>query len=1010
MNKILLLTFLCCATAISSGGELFPLEKGNWNIYRDSSNGSVKVETIPLKGTNRQVPAVSWEKLESITNKSIQLTVSKSIAKLEEFKQAEFILTLQVEKELPLRRIVMRIRDSKGEIFQLAPTMTGSLKPGKTELHYAFNATDPEKSAESIWSGNGDKKVDWPLQVSGIAIGLNANTPDNERILLDALEVRYQEERCTSISLDTGHPLHLLLPDQNLQPTLVVKNIGDISAELSRSLKITDHLEAVRTEQVSAVVPANGETQITIPGDYTQLGWWMVDYQLKSSSGKEYSGTHRFGRMNPAGSTPGRAEEFLFGLCGHPIGSLRKSPQIFEMEAQAAGICGAKILRTGFAWVHIQPQPDRWDFSLYDRLVDTYGRNGVEIEAILGANLPSWAVPADCKNNPNPSKNSLPDAGDYAKFAGTVAKHYLNLIKYYEIYNEPDLRGFANFPFESYMTLLRSGYDAIKRSAPNAVVMNGGIAGVHSNAGGNPKHNNGWVELLRADGGKHFDRFAFHAHGSFNAYADELRQLNQWELIGPNAPRPWYSNETAATSVKIGEHRQAEILFKKFLYAWSEGAMGYNWYLLREKDNFPIGHSERHFGLITAEFEPKPAYLTYNMLANVYKGSRFRRRVELAPNINACLFENTQGDGLLALWCENASYQLLLAGLSDKTTRIDLFGNEKPITVNQGVAWLNISRNPFTLRIPQIATHDIRNGGSFFATTIPRQLVVPAGGTGELTLPLVNPLSHSVSLEVRTEEPQGLTVSPSHQTVHLNSGRHEIVRIRIVAGSGFNATPTQPAILRYSVTPTGQVADVALLPVVSHISGNDPLFCLNQATQYRTLVETIPENEPLYWSGPRDLSANVYLSRKGEALQLRVIVTDDKHVQPYRGSEVWNGDNVQFTLSLPEQNGFWKFGLTRLADGSSETYCWDTPAGFKADASTIRLETQRNEDKKITVYRAEIPFKAVGLTATTVKTGFRFNLIVNDNDGNRREGFIGIASGLGTNDGEFSTWPTVNLQ
>lgn len=190
------------------------------------------------------------------------------------------------------------------------------------------------------------------------------------------------------------------------------------------------------------------------------------------------------------------------------------------------------------------------------------------------------------------------------------------------------------------MELLRRGYGAVKKAAPEAKVMNGGIAAVHTNNSGRPNHNNGLFELLLADGGKHFDLFAFHGHGAFKPYVGQLRELRKYGLTGPGAPRPWYSNETAESSAAIGERKQAASVFKKLLYAWANGAMGYNWYLLREKSYYPHGHHERHFGLITAEFEPKPAYVTYNMLANTYKGGKFLRTVDLAPGVYGCLFEN----------------------------------------------------------------------------------------------------------------------------------------------------------------------------------------------------------------------------------------------------------------------------------------------------------------------------------------------------------------------------------
>ncbi len=61
----------------------------------------------------------------------------------------------------------------------------------------------------------------------------------------------------------------------------------------------------------------------------------------------------------------------------------------------------------------------------------------------------------------------------------------------------------------------------------------------------------------------------------------------------------------------------------------------------------------------------------------------------------------------------------------------------------------------------------------------------------------------------------------------------------------------------------------------------------------------------------------------------------------------------------------------------------------------FRLETGRDEERKRTLYEAVIPFAAVGLTEEAAGRGFRFNLLINDNDGEMRESFIAVAPGLG---------------
>ncbi len=978
-----------------NGGELFPLTKGTWKIYnKDSFNGLVNLETVSLAETNRQVLAVTWE---SPHPKVIPLNV-RDAGTLNKFDQAEFVLTLQTEKELPLKRIVIRFKDSAGEIFQLAPTVTGTLKPGKNELHYVFDTTDPVKSTDSIWSGNGNKQVDWPLHVSGISLDLNAQTPDHGRILLDALEVRYKDERCTT-SLNTGHPLHLLLPDQKSQPELVVKNLGDIPLKLAGSLKITDFQDKIYTSEVSVTVPANAETPINLPGDYTPNGWWKVDYLLKSASGKEYLGTHRFGRMTPAGPTPGRAEgEYLFGMCVHPQSPFLTAPETGELEALAAGMCGIKIARTDLHWWHIQPQRDKMDFSLFDRIIDAYGRNGIEIQGILAYSV-KWAT------NPNCSlKNPYPYANEYAKYAQAVVHRYKDRIKYYEIWNEPNL----DTDVEMYMELLRSAYEAIKAEAPEVVVMSGGLPGIRSRITGKPEFESGLLKLLQDDQGKHFDIFAYHCHSSFAGYVNQLKLLKDHNLIGSNAPRSWYSTETGMTSVLIGEQKQAFAMFTKMLYSWSEGAIAHNWYVLREKPKYPVGHPERHFGIITVDFEPKPGYLTFNMLTSLYGGGRFLRRLDFTPGIYACLFENQAQDGLLGLWGNGVSKILWITGLPEGTTKIDLFGNETPFPVHNGLGILQISDKPYSLRIPNIAQQNIQCAGEVFSGNFPKQLSVSAGGNLELSITVNNPLKHELDLNVQVQTTGKVSAKLPSNKLSIPAGGSKAVQIKLTADREFKATPVSPEKLTISIAPAGATAETISIPVISRTSGDEPMFQMDKPEQYYSLIPSIPGNEPWYWKGAEDLSAKVYMKRQGAQLYIKVEVRDDVHVQPFRGSEVYKGDNVQFALQLPDQTGYWKFGLTQLADGKSEIYCWERPIGYADSLDGITLKTTRDETKKTTTYWAKIPLLKIGMTPDVAASGFRFNLIVNDNDDDRREGFIYITPGMGAGE-EPLLWPVINL-
>lgn len=60
----------------------------------------------------------------------------------------------------------------------------------------------------------------------------------------------------------------------------------------------------------------------------------------------------------------------------------------------------------------------------------------------------------------------------------------------------------------------------------------------------------------------------------------------------------------------------------------------------------------------------------------------------------------------------------------------------------------------------------------------------------------------------------------------------------------------------------------------------------------------------------------------------------------------------------------------------------------------ITLTTHRDEAGRRTAYRARLKLDAFGLDDRMLTEGIRFNLLINDNDGNLREGFIQLAPGV----------------
>ena len=75
----------------------------------------------------------------------------------------------------------------------------------------------------------------------------------------------------------------------------------------------------------------------------------------------------------------------------------------------------------------------------------------------------------------------------------------------------------------------------------------------------------------------------------------------------------------------------------------------------------------------------------------------------------------------------------------------------------------------------------------------------------------------------------------------------------------------------------------------------------------------------------------------------------------------------------------------------------------------MSLDAEVTRSGTVTRYRVAVPLAAVGITETVCREGFRFNLLVNDNDGYGRESWMGIADGIAAARSDVA-WPLVMIQ
>jgi hypothetical protein len=122
-------------------------------------------------------------------------------------------------------------------------------------------------------------------------------------------------------------------------------------------------------------------------------------------------------------------------------------------------------------------EPDTIDaFLKYDRIVDLAEKYGLQIQARLD-NPPAWS-----RSRPLEETGAFAppdDIQDFVNYAVAVAEHYKGRIRYYQVWNEPNIYPeWGNQPVdpEAYTELLCRTYDALKAVDPDIVVISGALA------------------------------------------------------------------------------------------------------------------------------------------------------------------------------------------------------------------------------------------------------------------------------------------------------------------------------------------------------------------------------------------------------------------------------------------------------------------------------------------------------------------------------------------------------
>ena len=355
-------------------------------------------------------------------------------------------------------------------------------------------------------------------------------------------------------------------------------------------------------------------------------------------------------------------------------------------------------------WPFVSPGPHRYAFTgevapwrvNLDRIFKTYHDAGIGVLSYMFL-TPEWAsaCPPDAAEK---MRLSFPpkDLALYGEFCFQVAARYgsrkhpddvlltpdkrsgLNRVKYYEMWNEPNLNpspkaawgGWAA-PMNTYYEMMRHGAEAVKRADPDAVVTSAGYAGmttdvvdplrtyrypdgrrpldfvevinVHFYSGQEPP------ETCRTDGNARIT--------STTTFAENLRELAEWRDQHSPAMPIWMTETGYDSGGPFGttEAIRAARLPRVVMFCLAHGVEKV--FVYRESGSTPSRHACS--GLLRNDFSRKPSWYTLGTLTRQLQGVRGGARRLPHPDDNVWLMEwNAGGKPLLTVWTVDGTARL----------------------------------------------------------------------------------------------------------------------------------------------------------------------------------------------------------------------------------------------------------------------------------------------------------------------------------------------------------------
>ena len=382
---------------------------------------------------------------------------------------------------------------------------------------------------------------------------------------------------------------------------------------------------------------------------------------------------------------------------------------------------GANWLRLPLDWHKIESEKGKFDWSCEKQIAEAQ-KQGMKLIGMI-AFCPRWA-----SSEPDRKRFMIyppRDPREYGDFVFNAVSKYKDRIKYWEIWNEPDVPQFWAGTPEQFGEVLKAGYLAAKKADPTCQVIFGGLSWADTRL---------FETVLKAGYGKYFDIMADHPYSN-SAWVYALKQDSAYRahLAKNNAVFPYYSTLSRADNIRsllkkyasekplwatelgattgqfwpfiaptrLSHQEQSWHIFKSVVEAFAAGYRNiilYQFTCKKEPDDI------ENFGIFEHDLVPRPSAVTYAVLVDRLQHLKHAEKLLPKPvagingdatPMNIFSLELNDGTIFYAAWCNDAQgTEAAFQTTGDRLLLTDAGGTATQVKCPEGHGKLNLTPRP----------------------------------------------------------------------------------------------------------------------------------------------------------------------------------------------------------------------------------------------------------------------------------------------------------------------------